>query len=84
MATIPPCPWGLKRFYSGGDLHFITASCYRRQPWLTAAGHRDLFVQVLEQARQRDRFVVVAYVVMPEYFHLLISELERTNPSVVI
>ena len=46
--------------------------------------HRDLFVQVLEQVRQRYQFVVVAYVVMPEHFHLLISEPEKANPSVVI
>ena len=77
-------PWGLKRFYGGGDLHFITASCYRRQPLLAAARHRDLFVQVLEQVRQRYQFVVIAYVVMPEHFHLLISEPEKANPSVVI
>jgi putative transposase len=77
-------PWGLKRFYGGGDLHFITSSCYRRQPLLAAARHRELFVQVLEQVRQRYQFVVVAYVVMPEHFHLLISEPVKENPSVVI
>ncbi len=77
-------PWGLERFYGGGDLHFITASCYRRQPLLGAARHRDLFVQVLELVRQRYRFVIVAYVVMPEHFHLLITEPEKANPSVVI
>ena len=77
-------PWGLKRFYGSGDLHFITASCYRRRPLLAAAHDRDLFVQVLEQVRQRYQFVVVAYVVMPEHFHLLISEPEKANPSVVI
>jgi putative transposase len=77
-------PWGLERFYGTGDLHFITSSCYRRQPLLAAARDRDLFVQVLEQVRQRYQFVVVAYVVMPEHFHLLIAEPEKANPSVVI
>ena len=77
-------PRGLKRFYGSGDLHFITASCYCRQPLLAATRNRDLFVQVLEQVRQRYQFVVVAYVVMPEHFHLLISEPEKANPSVVI
>ena len=77
-------PWGLERFYGGGDLHFITSSCYRRQPLLAAARDRDLFVHVLEQVRRRYQFVVVAYVVMPEHFHLLISEPEKANPSVVI
>ena len=45
---------------------------------------RDLFLQVLEQARQRYRIVVVGYVVMPEHFHLLMSEPEDGDPSVVM
>ena len=77
-------PTGLKRYYGNGDLHFITASCYRRQPLLESEYRKDLFVTVLEQVRQRYKFVVVGYVVMPEHFHLLISEPARSNPSVVI
>jgi len=77
-------PWGLKRFFGGGDLHFITSSCYQRRPLLGSESRRDLFVRVLEQVRQRYSFVVVGYVVMPEHFHLLISEPEKGNPSVVI
>ena len=77
-------PKGLKRFYGSGDLHFITASCYRRQPLLASAHRRDLLVEVLEQVRQRYQFVVVGYVVMPEHFHLLISEPEVGTPSVII
>ena len=77
-------PWGLKRFYGNGDLHFITSSCYHRRPLLGSASRRDLFVHVLEQVRQRYSFVVIGYVVMPEHFHLLISEPEKGNPSVVI
>jgi putative transposase len=77
-------PKGLKRFYGNGDLHFITASCYRREPLLGTAHRKDLFVKVLERIRQRYEFVVVGYVVMPEHFHLLISEPEKANPSVVI
>jgi putative transposase len=38
----------------------------------------------LEQARQRYQFVVVGYVVMPEHFHLLLSEPEKGDPSVVM
>ena len=34
--------------------------------------------------RRRYRFVVLGYVVMPEHFHLLISEPERGTPSTVI
>ncbi|HEY4053823.1 MAG TPA: hypothetical protein VGL74_08775, partial [Terriglobales bacterium] len=49
----PGMPSGLERFYGRGHLHFIAASCYRREPLLGAALRRDLFVKVLEQVRQR-------------------------------
>jgi putative transposase len=39
---------------------------------------------VLERARQKYRFVVVGYVVMPEHFHLLITEPDVGDPSVVM
>ena len=69
----------LKRFYGSGDLHFITCSCYQRQPFLGRPSRRDLFLTVLEQVRRRYGFVVVGYVVMPERIHLLISSpQERT------
>ena len=75
---------GLERFYGKHDLHFITCSCYRRQPQLNTPARRDLLARVLEQARRRYRFVVAGYVFMPEHFHLLIAEPEVGDPSVVM
>ncbi len=77
-------PKGLKRYYGAGYLHFITSSCYQRRALLGSSRRRDLFLEILEQVRRRYRFVVVGYVVMPEHFHLLLSEPERGNPSVVM
>jgi len=77
-------PKGLKRYYGQEHLHFLTCSCYHRQPWLDTARRRDLFEQILEQSRQRYGFVVVGYVVMPEHIHLLISEPEQGTPSTVM
>ncbi len=74
----------LKRYYGSGDLHFITCSCYQRQPLLGTSQHRDLFLSVLEQMRIRYQFVVAGYVIMPEHIHLLISEPETKNPSTVM
>jgi putative transposase len=74
-------PAGLHRTYGAHHLHFITCSCYRRLPFLGAARSRDCFLSILEQTRQRYRFVVVGYVVMPEHFHLLITEPEIGTPS---
>jgi putative transposase len=77
-------PAGLHRTYGAHHLHFITCSCYHRMPKLCTAPSRDRFLSILEQTRQRYRFVVVGYVVMPEHFHLLITEPEVGNPSTVM
>ena len=77
-------PSGLKRYYGAHDLHFITCSCYRRRPLLAAAHRRDLLLELLEEVRRRHRFVVLGYAIMPEHFHLLISEPQITTPSIVM
>jgi putative transposase len=77
-------PKGLKRYYGQKHLHFITCSCYRRRPGLGTGPRRNLFLRVLEQVRERYRFDVVGYVVMPEHFHLLMSEPEQGDPSLVM
>jgi hypothetical protein len=52
---------GLERWYGGHDLHFITCSCYQRRSELDRPDRRDLFLRVLERARQKYRFVVLGY-----------------------
>jgi len=44
---------------------------------------RNVFVQILDEVRDRYRFSLVGYVVMPEHSHLLISEPLKATPSVV-
>ncbi len=75
---------GLRRYYGTKHLHFITCSCYRRKAYLDTGKRRDLFLRILEEARRKYRFVVHGYVLMPEHFHLLITEPERGDPSVVM
>ncbi len=41
-------------------------------------------MKILEEARRKYRFVVHGYVVMPEHFHMLITEPEVGDPSVVM
>jgi putative transposase len=77
-------PWGLKRYYGTGALHFITWSCYQRKPLLDNPARRDLVLAVLELMRVRYRFAVIGYVVMPEHVHLLISEPLIGDPSKII
>jgi putative transposase len=77
-------PWGLKRYYGTGNLHFITWSCYRRRPLLGNPARRDLLLAALELMRVRYRFAVIGYVVMPEHVHLLISEPLIGDPSKIV
>lgn len=71
----------LERLYGLGHLHFITCSCYHRQPLLAQPRDRDLFLQILAHVRDRFNFALLGYVVMPEHIHLLISEPNVGNPS---
>ena len=77
-------PRKLKRYYGRGDLHFVTFSCYRRLPLLKTARARNLFVHALGKIRERYRFLLAGYVVMPDHVHLLISEPAKATPSVVL
>ncbi len=77
-------PWGLKRYQNTGDLHFITFSCYRRQPFLSTSRARRLFEETLEQVRRWYAVDIKGYVVMPEHVHLLLSEPERSSLRVVV
>jgi REP-associated tyrosine transposase len=45
---------------------------------------RDVFLNILEQTRRKYQFIVAGYVVMPEHFHLLISEPKLGNLSLVM
>ena len=77
-------PWGLKRYQQARCLHFITFSCYRRQPLLTDANARDTFERQLERVHRWYGLFVSGYVVMPEHVHLLVSEPERKPLAVVM
>lgn len=77
-------PKRLKRYYGAGHLHFITCSCYQRKPLLGRGRARNLFVRILGEVRDRYRFSLVGYVVMPDHIHLLMSEPEVGTPSTVM
>lgn len=77
-------PRGLARYYGGDDLHFITFSSYHRLPFLDTAGGRSVFLEMLEEVRQKYLFRVVGYVIMPEHVHLLLGESQIGTLSVAL
>jgi REP-associated tyrosine transposase len=75
---------GLERRYGARDLHYVTFSCWERRPLLDQPWKRDVFLETLEEVRRRYKFHVFGYVVMPEHVHLMMSEAERGDPSLVV
>jgi len=67
-------PKGLIRYQKSGCFHFITFSCYRRQPLLTRDNAYEIFQHELKKVRLRYGMVVAGYVLMPEHVHLLVGE----------
>ena len=70
-------PASLRRRQQSGQSHFVTFSCYRRQPNFSSAEVYDLFPVCLEDMRRRFDLRIYGYVVMPEHVHLLLSEPEH-------
>ena len=73
-----------KRYQHQGCLHFITFRCFQRRPLLDSPQSREIFESELERVRRWYGCYITGYVVMPEHVHLLISEPERSQLSVVI
>ena len=51
---------------------------------LRTARARNVFVKALGAIRDRYKFLLVGYVVMPEHVHLLVSEPPKSTPSMVL
>ncbi len=58
------------------DAHFLTFSCYQRQPFFLRHRPRQWFLDALRQARRRHAFDLWGFVIMPEHVHLLIFPAE--------
>ncbi len=77
-------PWSLHRFQNAHDVHFITFSCYKRQPRFRSAASFNTFERTLGRVRKWYGLTINAYVVMPEHVHLLLHEPERGSLAVAI
>ncbi|RPI63407.1 MAG: transposase [Planctomycetaceae bacterium] len=54
------------------DAHELTFSCYQRRAFLSKDRTRQYLADAINQARDRLRFHVWAYAMMPEHVHLII------------
>ena len=77
-------PWSLHRFHQTHQSHFLTFSCYHRQPKLVATNARATFLSALERVRQSYGLCIYGYVIMPEHVHLLLNEPERSTLALAL
>jgi putative transposase len=61
----------LRRYYVPNALFFVTQVVDRREPVFSNLHHLELLRQTLRQVRSTYPFSVLAYVFLPDHFHLL-------------
>ncbi|MCE5279577.1 MAG: transposase [Planctomycetaceae bacterium] len=65
-------------------VHYLTFSCYRRQPFFGSERTCRWFLECLDQARARQGFHLWAWVIMPEHVHALISIPNEAQISAIL
>ena len=78
VALFPYASGSRPRRYNIPDhAHALTFSCYRRSPLLDSELAREFTAAAIERAREKHRFHLWAYVLMPEHMHILILPLNE-------
>lgn len=66
-----------KVYNTPGEAHGLSFSTYRRTKVFTEPRFCELFLEVLDREREKLKFEVWAYVVMPDHAHVLVWPTER-------
>ncbi|MEW5994727.1 MAG: transposase [Candidatus Zixiibacteriota bacterium] len=71
----------LLRYYSPGNVYFVTAVTHRRAPVLVE--NIDLFQRALERTGQVCLISIVAHVVLPDHFHMIANPKDDDLSSIL-
>jgi putative transposase len=71
----------LKRYYTEGNTYFIANITHNRKPILI--DNIDLFWQSLNKTKSSLHFEMIAWVILPDHFHLLITP-DSCTPSDIL
>ena len=66
------------------DAHYLTFSCFHRQPFLSGRHSPMWLLESLDEARTNCPFELWAYVIMPEHAHVLILPGEGVTISSIL
>jgi putative transposase len=70
-----------KHYDPGGRLCFITSVTYKRKPLLGA--NADLLINVLNEFQRRTGCMILAWVIMPDHFHIIVDVKENDMTSLI-
>jgi putative transposase len=73
-----------KRFDDRWDAHYLTFSCFGRQPFFKSRNAPLWFLENLARVRRTGLFELWGYVIMPEHVHLLILPAENVSISEIL
>jgi len=62
----------IRHFHELGVCHELTFSCYQRRPLLKDSFLCDLLSEAIDVATEKQRYLLLAHVFMPEHVHLLV------------
>jgi putative transposase len=66
-----------KRYNVPGHTHYLTFSCFKRQPFLNRDRSRVWFLDAFRRALVLHDFALYAWVIMPEHAHVLVHPRRR-------
>jgi len=71
----------LLRYYSEGNIYFVTVVTNKRENLLIK--HHDLFWNSVDKYKVELRYSLLAHVVLPDHFHLIIDPKENDLSSII-
>ena len=74
----------IRRYYQSGQIVFITQIVENRTPAFTHPEYVSLLRQVWHKTKERHPFTMLAYVILPDHFHLLIRPNGENNFSQIM
>ena len=62
----------LRHYDNTGTARFVTFNCFHNETTLNNDRARDILIKYINYARNKHRFLLLGYVIMPEHLHLVL------------
>lgn len=67
----------LFKSHAPNTFHYTTTVCFNRVPVFRSSVACELFIKALSETRERCKFKLIGYVLMPDHVHLILNPLNR-------